>query len=232
MSDPYKWLTDFFSARKIRSPLSLEFMIPKEFDKYFLIHENCGIIDEYPFGDLHVGAGEQQQENRYKLERYYDLLLRNSGNLERLYRPISMKELAVRFKTDYSVHMLDAIKYSQGISTLWDRTVENLKKFIQHVRNQERLNLYVADYHRYPKAWPDERDEETKERTEIEDIQQYIDFQEKSSKDACSYLFEKDHSWCLATFEDFPHFILGCDNETANQLALVDGLEYFETTMN
>ena len=45
---------------------------------------------------------------------------------------------------------------------------------------------------------------------------------------AIGYLFKKGHSWCLSTFEDFPHFISGCDNKTAEQLALVDGLEYFE----
>jgi hypothetical protein len=228
MSDPYKWLTDFFGARNIRSHLSLEFMIPKEFDRYFLIHENCGIIDDYPFSDPPERASEQEQENQFKHERYYELLMRNSRNLESLYRPISMKELAVRFKTVYSVDMLDTIKYSRGISTLWDRTTENLKKFIQHAGNHERLCLYIADYRRFPKGWPDARDEETKERNEIGDIQEYISFQERSGMDACSYLFRKGHPWCLATFEDFPHFILGCDDETAKKLALVDGLEHFE----
>ncbi len=228
MNDPYEWLTDFFSNKRAGSRLSLEFMIPKVFERYFLFHVNYGIIDAYPFDNLPEEASEQEQENRYKLEQSYVLLLRNSRNPDSLFKPVSLKELAVRLKTEYFVDMIDHIKYSLGISPLWDRTIENLKKFIEHTRKQERLYLYIADYYRYPKAWPDKRDEETKERTEIDDIQEYIKFQEKSGMDACSYLFGKEHPWCLTTFEDFPHFILGCDNETAAQLASVDGLEYFE----
>src|SRR5450432_2301656 len=128
MSDPYKWLTDFFSTRKIGSPLSLELMIPRVFERYFLFHENYGIIDEYPFDDLPNEATEQEQENRYKLERSYVLLLRNSRNSDSLYRPVSLRELAVRLKAEYSVDMLDHIKYSPGIKPIWDRTVENLNK--------------------------------------------------------------------------------------------------------
>jgi hypothetical protein len=228
MNDPYKWLTDFFENRKIPSPMRLEFMIPGVFERYFLIHENYGIIDEYPFTELPEGTSEQEQEKRYKLERSYVLLLRNSRNPDSLYRPISLKELAGRFNTQYSADMLDVIKGSPGLSPLWERTADIIKRFIQLVGKQEPLFLYIHDYFRFPKGWPDKRDEETKERTEIEDIQEYINFLEKSGMDACSYLFGKEHPWCLATFEDFPHFILGCENEIAEQLTLVDGLEYFE----
>jgi hypothetical protein len=210
--------------------MSLEFMIPSVFERYFIIHENFGIIDDYPFVDLPEGASEQEQENRYKLERSYVLLLRNSRNPDSLYRPVSLKELAFRFKTNFAVDIFDHIKRSPGIMPLWNLTVENLSRFIQLAGNQETLCLYIEDFLRYPKGWPDKRDEEARDRTEIEEIQEYFNFQERSGMDACSYLFRKGHPWCLATFENFPHFILGCDNKTAEQIVSVDGLEYFEVS--
>jgi hypothetical protein len=92
--------------------------------------------------------------------------------------------------------------------------------------------LHVDDYYRFHFGKLDQEDKQTKEKSEVLDVLDYIEFQRKSSFDSCSYLFRNEHPWCLATFEDFPHFILGCDNETADQLALVDGLEYFETTID
>jgi hypothetical protein len=235
MNDPYKWLTDFLDVRNRTSPLSLRYIIPDLFERYFFIHNNYGILDEYPFGDAPEGSSEQEQENRYQLQRQHVLLLRNSRNAESLYRPISLKELAVRFNTDYSVDMLDFIKEGlPGLLMLSNRTLDNIEKFIELVQKQEPLFMYIDDYYRFQFGKLDEEEEyiKTKGRIEIINVNVYIEFQKKSGFDSCSYLFRKGHPWCLATFEDFPHFILGCDNETSEKLALVDGLEYFETTID
>ena len=228
MNDPYKWLTDFFSNRKIRSPDTLEFKMPAVFERYFLIFDNYGILEDYPFDKLPEGASEQEQENRYKLERSFELKLRNSFRPLSFYKPVSLRELATLLHTDYGVDMFDHLKLSGGFMALWNLTVENLTRFIEIVRQEEPLCFYIADYGRYPKGFPHKRDEDAREKNEITDLSEYFKFQERSGMDACTYLFRKARPWCLATFEDLRVFILGCDQQTAEKLSMVEGLEYFE----
>jgi hypothetical protein len=121
------------------------------------------------------------------------------------------------------------MKDTPGIAPLIKRTLENVGKFIQHVQNEDSLCLYVVDYYRFSFGEQIGEDKSVKEKNEVE-LLDYINFQKSTSHDSCSYLFRKGHPWCLLTFEDFPHFILGCDSEIAGQLNQIDGLEYFETS--
>ena len=211
--------------------MSIEFIIPRVFERYFLIHENYGIIDEFPFDDYPESNTTIEDLNRrHELERHYELFLRDSGYRESLYRPLSLRELATRFHTEYSVDMLENIKDTPGIWPLRKRTLEKIESFILIIKKQDPLCLYVSDYYRFNHDDRINDDMQTKEKNEVKDVSYYIDFQLRSNIDSCSYLFPKKHSWCLATFEDFPHFIFGCDTMTTEELTLVEGLEYFETS--
>jgi hypothetical protein len=233
MDNAYKWLTDFYATFKVRSPLSIEFIIPRVFERYFLIHENYGIIDEFPFDDYPANNAKIEDLNkRHELERYYEIFLRDSKDRESLYRPITLKELAARFHADYSVDMLENIKDTPGIWPLREKTSERIEHLINIVKKQDPLYLYVSDYYRFNLDHRINEDMQMKEKNELKDVSEYIDFQFRSNKDSCSYLFPYGHSWCLATFEDFPHFIFGCDSTTAEKLSLVNELEYFETTQD
>ena len=95
--------------------MSMEFIIPRVFERYFLIHENYGIIDEFPFNDSETNTTIEDLDKRHELERHYELLLRDSRDRESLYRPITLRELATRFHTDYSADMLKNIKDTPGI---------------------------------------------------------------------------------------------------------------------
>lgn len=230
MTDPYKWLTDFFETRRVQSPLSVEFIIPRVFERYFIIQDNYGIMDDYPFHDLPNGASEQEQEIRYNEERRFVLLLRNSFNPTSLYRKASLKELSERFHLDYNIDLPDHLK-GPGISVLRDRTLENIGSLIHLLKKNEPLWLYVPDYFRFNY---DVKNKENyiKEKNTIEDIDDYIEFQGKSNLDSCSYLFPLDCSWCLATFEDLSTFIFVSDKNSAEELSKIKELEYFEVSEN
>ncbi len=231
MDDPYKWLTDFYSSRKVRSPMSIEFIIPRVFERYFLIHENYGIIDEFPFDEYpESNMSIEDLNKRHELERYYELFLRDSKDRESLYRPISLKELAARFHVDYSVDLLENIKDTPGIGRLRTSAFEKIELLVNIIKKQDPLYLYVEDFYRFDYYKRSSKDPQMKEKNEVKEVYDYIDFQFWSNKDSCSYLFPKEHSWCLATFEDFPHSIFGSDTTTAEALSLIEGLEYFETS--
>ncbi|HEY1869747.1 MAG TPA: hypothetical protein VGG71_01745, partial [Chitinophagaceae bacterium] len=170
MNDPYKWLTDFLSVRERTSPLSLEYIIPGVFERYFFLHFNYGIIDDFPFDDYPEGKTDISDINkRVEIERRYGLFLRSRWSEsmlkpvtmeelkmglypdqeQRLYRAITLKELAATFHTAHSVEMLYEMKDTPGIAPLIKRTLENVGKFIQHVQNEDSLCLYVVDYYRF-----------------------------------------------------------------------------------
>ncbi len=127
--ETYNWLTDFLAVRKRTSPLSLRFIIPGVFKRYFLLHHNYGIIDNFPFDEYPEDKSNAEDLNkRHEIEHQYDLFLRNNRHSESLYRPISLKELAVRFQTEYGVDLIEHIKNTPGISSLFEKTLGNNHK--------------------------------------------------------------------------------------------------------
>jgi hypothetical protein len=209
--------------------MSVEFIIPVIFDCYFIIHKNYGIIDEFPFDEYPENNTDLGDLNkRHEIERYFELFLRDSKDRESLYRPLSLKELAVRFNTEYHVDMFEKIKDTPGIWPLRKKTFEKIASLLFRIKKQDPLCFYINDYYRFNFDVHHSEDKQTMEKSELEYIPDYIEFQWKSNFDSCSYLFPKDHLWCLATFEDLSDFIFACDDKTAEELSNVEGLEYFK----
>lgn len=221
MRDQYQWLIEFLSDPQQRVGKTIAGIIPDQFEQYYIIEWNYGIIKNFPFGEYPDDSSDIELLNKqHEIKKAFGLFLNN--DTDHLFEPITIKELAERFKIPYSVDTVNELPYTPGISTLSNKTKDNLHAIVKFVADTFLLNLYVDDLYRFPIS------DITKDKSRMS-AEEYVSFvMEDIGRDSCSYLFPDDHAWCFVTTEDYPCIVFATNSKNSKKLASVDSLEYFE----
>lgn len=217
----FDWLENFTTVLS-NGALAVSNIVPTVFDRYFIVENNYGIIDEFPFDDYpeHTQSIENLNK-RHNIERQYGLFLNN--DTEHLYRPLSIKDIAARFDVPYSRDSINTIKQTPGIRCLGIASRQNLIKLVELLVTTE-CYLFIRDINRYGL----QEGNGYSQKNIIGNSSEYLNFVNTVGLDYCSYLFPKVNTWCLSTYEDVDNLILSCNDETADVLTSVGDLEYFE----
>lgn len=203
--EKFDWLKYFFENKKENAWVSVSECIPNEFDEYFLLHWNVGIVDNFPFDEYPEKNETIEETNkRIKIEREYNLFLNEDE--DKLFRKTSLKEISELFETEHSYQTLSKIKQTPGVKILPEISKKNLKSTIEIISEPQNLNLFVEDFYRYP------HHKLPKQELESVGLTQYFQLQEDLFFDYRTYLFPNDKRWCLTTAEDLPMFL--CINST------------------
>lgn len=219
--DGYNWL-ESFKPEPANSIVAVKTILPPVFDRYFIVENAYGIIDDFPFDEYPLDTDSLESLNeRHNIERSFNLFLNYDS--EELYRPISVKELAQRFGVEYSRHTLEHIRTTPGISILYNRSLDVLSLLVKHLIKAP-CYLYVEDIYRYGiepyKGYALKND--------IPNADYYMRYVNEVGTDFCSYLFPPSHNWCLVSYEDVNNLILACNIDIEDDVKGIGNLELFE----
>jgi hypothetical protein len=147
--EKFNWIKQFYKLRNEGGTwTSILDIIPNEFDDYFLIHWNVGIVDNFPFEDFPLINDTIEETNkRIKIEKEFRLFL--NPEEDELFRQTTLKEIAERFNVIYDYNVTNQIKQTPAIKTLAEISIINLKSGIDKMSQNELLNLFVEDIYRY-----------------------------------------------------------------------------------
>jgi hypothetical protein len=216
----FDWLKYFFENKTESALVSVSEIVPDEFDEYYLLHWNVGIVDNFPFSEYPENNETIEETNkRIKIEREHNLFLNSDEN--KLFRKTNLKEISEIFKTEYSYQTLDKIKKTPAIKILDEISIKNLQTLTEQISHNQTLNLYVEDFFRYPNH------DIPKQEIENITIRQYFDLQKDLYFDYWSYLFPDDKSWCISTAEDLP-MVLCIKRELRESLKNNGDIEMFK----
>lgn len=219
--DGYNWL-ESFKPEPANSILAVNTVLPPVFERYFVVGNAYGIIDNFPFDEYPLDTDSLESLNkRHNIERSFNLFLNYES--EELYRQVSIKELAQRFGVEYSMHTLEYISATPGISILYNRSLDVLSRLVSTLVTSP-CYLYVEDIDRYGiepyKGFAFKND--------IPNADYYLRFVKEVGTDFCSYLFPRGHNWCLASYEDVDKLILACNFDIEFVVKGIENLEAFE----
>ena len=219
--EKFNWIKLFFEMLKEGEPwISVSDIIPNEFDNYFLIHWNVGIIDNFPFDEYpEKNLTIEQTNKRINIEREFGLFLNPSE--DELFEKTTLKIIAEKFGVTYNYNVLNKIKQTSAIKILDKLSIENLKNALQNLSKGENLNLFVEDIFRYP------IDDTPKQEFENISIEEYFKWQKDFHFDYCTYLYPDNRKWCLTTSEDLPMFLC-TKKEVTGQIEKETSMELFE----
>lgn len=201
----FDWIKQFYKLREEKTTWnSVSDIIPNDFDDYFLIHWNVGIVDGFPF-DEYPDVNENREESieeinqRIRINEKFGLSFHSNENKH--FRPISLKAIAEMFNTNYDYNVMNSIKQTPAIKILEETSIQNLKKAIQNLVIEEELYFFVEDIFRYPS--------ENKLQQGLVNISvdDYFDWQKDFHFDYCTYLFPNNKEWCITTSEDLSMFL-------------------------
>lgn len=197
----FNWIKKFYEHREEGGTwISVSDIIPNEFDDYFLIHWNVGIIEKFPFEDFpEKNESIEETNKRIRVEREFGLFL--NPNEDELFEQTTLKRIADKFKVNYDYNILNNIKQTPAIKILANPSKQNLRAMLEKLSKNENLNFFVEDIFRYPV------DDKPKQEIENISIDEYFKWQEDFYFDYCTYFFPDDKSWCLTTAEDLPMFL-------------------------
>jgi hypothetical protein len=221
----FDWIKKFFELNRSEDYWNkLSDIIPNNFDNYFLIHWNIGIVDDFPFNEFPENNFTIEDTNkRIRILRQHNLFL--NPNEDNLFRKTTGKEIANLFNVNYNWNVLDNIKDTPAIKILDEQSIDNLKSLVSNLTLDSRLNLYIEDFLRYPPH------NKSKQEMSNISIDKYFELQNDFVFDYNTYLFPDSQDWCILTSEDFP-MLLCVNNEISSQLALITDLELFRMEYN
>ena len=216
----FDWIKQFFDVKKENDEWnSISDFIPNEFDTYFLIHWNVGIVENFPFENYpEENITIEEINKRIKIEREYNLFF--NPKEDELFKKTTLKEIADKFNLKYSYNLLNQIKETPAIKVFEESSIKNLEFGISQIAKNEKVNMYVEDIFRYP------IDEKPKQEIENLSIEDYFKWQEVFYFDYCTYLFPDNRKWCITTSEDLPMFIC-CKSEIVSEVKNTFNLELF-----
>jgi hypothetical protein len=228
-----KWIKDFLNTKDTQLSRVSDY-VPDIFDDYFLLPWNYGIIENFPFNDYpETNSSISDLNKQISIKRHFDLFLKDiyhDDSVEKLFKKISLKEIALRFNVSYTADLIKKVKSTPGLSPLPLLTKQTIKKLIESIHQHSNLYLFVADYERYSVVL--EEDLPISDENLITEISLYIKFQDKTAFDSTSYLFSSERNWCLITVEDLDHFILCAGNQIVDRLNLAKDFELFKINYN
>lgn len=216
----FTWIKKFHELRKEDNWNSVSDIIPNEFDNYFLIHWNIGIIDNLPFDTYPNKVNETIEDinRRINIDKKFNLFL--NPEEDKLFRQTNLMEIANMFNKSYDFKLLNKIKETPAIKILYEVSVNNLRQSIKVITKEEKLNLFIQDAYR---SYEDKLEQEL-ENISVED---YIEWQKDFRFDYCTYLFPNNRKWCITTSEDLP-MLLCTKKDTNEQIVSKFEMELFK----
>ncbi|MCC7027968.1 MAG: hypothetical protein IT265_13475 [Saprospiraceae bacterium] len=223
--EKFNWIKRFYEHRKEGETwISVSDTIPNEFDDYFLIHWNVGIVENFPFDDFPENNDTIEQTNkRIRIAREFGLFL--NPNEDELFEQTTIERIAEKFKVDYDYNVLNKIKQTPAIKILEKPSKEDLKSMLHKLSKNESLNFFIEDIFRYP------IDDKPKQEMVNVSIDEYFKWQEDFYFDYCTYLFPEDKNWCIMTSEGLPMFLC-TKRETTEQIEKDINMEIFKVGYN
>lgn len=212
----------FYNNRNPDNSNLAKYYIPDQFESQFIVHWEYGIIDDFPFEKYPLQNITLEDINkRVKIEREFNVLLKD----EKLYRPISIIDLANLFDVPYSHKTTNYIPETPGTSFMESLSLFKLKESIKRLSENTSLNLLIYNsedfnYHTDLK----------KEYINIT-LEKYFEIQEMFGFELETCLFSNSLEWCLTTAEDVP-MLLGCKEEMEPEIIEKVSLELFKIEDN
>jgi hypothetical protein len=193
--------------------------VPEIFESKFIVHWIYGIIENFPFEKYPLKNETLPDINkRVKIEQEFNVLLKK----EELYKPVSIKYLAEKFKVEYSQKTVELIPENPGIHYLDNLSINNLKESLKGITGNSKLNLLIYESEEYDYYTADLK----KEYANIT-LEKYFEIQELYGFGLDTCLFEENLNWCLTTAEEAP-ILLGCKKELESEIKQKINLELFK----
>jgi len=182
------------------------------------VHWDYGIIENFPFEKYPLKNETLEEINkRVKIEQEFNVLLKD----EKLYKPISIIDLANRFNVPFSHKTTNLIPETPGTSFLDSLSLSKLKESLKRLSENSQLNLLIYDSEEY-----NYHTDLKKEYRNIE-IEKYFELQEMFAFQLETCLFSENLEWCLTTAEEAP-MLLGCKKELESEIKKKMNLELFK----
>jgi hypothetical protein len=211
-------LNQFYNNRNSKNWNFAKHYIPDFFESKFIVHWDFGIIENFPFDKYPSGKETIEEINkRVKIEQEFNVLLKN----EKLYKPISIKDLANRFNVPFSHKTTNLIPDTPGTLCLDELSLTKLKDSLKRLSENEKLNLLIYDSEEY-----NYHTDLKKEYIDI-DLGKYFEIQEMFGFQLETCLFLENLNWCLTTAED-TSMLLGCKKELESEIQKKMTLELFK----
>ena len=193
--------------------------VPEIFESKFIVHWIYGIIENFPFEKYPLKNETLADINkRVKIEQEFNVLLKK----EELYKQISIKYLAEKFKVKYSQKTVELIPENPGIHYLYNLSISKLKESLKGITGNSKLNLLIYESEEYDYYTADLK----KEYANIT-LEKYFEIQELYGFGLDTCLFEENLNWCLTTAEEAP-ILLGCKKELESEIKQKISLELFK----
>ena len=209
----------FYNNRNSENLNFSKYYIPAFFETKFIVHLVYGIIENFPFNKYPLKNETFEEMNkRVRIEKEFNVLLKK----EELYKPISIKKLADKFKVEYSQKTVELIPETPGIQYLDNLSMRKLKESLKRISQKSNLNLLIFENEEYNYYTADLQ----KEYTNIT-LEKYFEIQESYSFLLDTILFEENLKWCLTTAENAP-ILLGCKKELESEIEKRISLELFK----
>ena len=211
-------LIQFYNSRNSENWNFAKHYVPEFFESKFIVHWDYGIIENFPF-DKYPLKNETLEEinKRVKIEQEFNVLLKD----EKLYKPISIIDLANRFNVPFSHKTTNLIPETPGTSFLDSLSLSKLKESLKRLSENSQLNLLIYDSEEY-----NYHTDLKKENRNIE-IEKYFELQEMFAFQLETCLFSENLEWCLTTAEEAP-MLLGCKKELESEIKKKMDLELFK----
>ena len=215
----FQTFKSFYNNRNSENLNFSKYYIPAFFETKFIVHLVYGIIENFPFNKYPLKNETFEEMNkRVRIEKEFNVLLKK----EELYKPISIKKLADKFKVEYSQKTVELIPETPGIQYLDNLSMRKLKESLKRISQKSNLNLLIFENEEYNYYTADLQ----KEYTNIT-LEKYFEIQESYSFLLDTILFEENLKWCLTTAENAP-ILLGCKKELESEIEKRISLELFK----
>ena len=211
-------LIQFYNSRNSENWNFAKHYVPEFFESKFIVHWDYGIIENFPFDKYPLQTETLEEINtRVKIEQEYNVLLKD----EKLYKKISITDLANRFNVPFSHKTTNLIPETPGTSFLDNLSLSKLKESLKKLSENSQLNLLIYDSEDY-----NYHTDLKKEYINIE-LEKYFELQEMFGFQLETCLFSENLDWCLTTAEEAP-MLLGCKNEMESEIKQKMDLELFK----
>ena len=174
-------------------------VLPSTFTNYTALLPAVGIIDGFPFDQIHLDNPSIAQINHNaNIWTQYGIYTVHAFPT---YQATRFEHLASRFGLPYDTSITTSLDWGkQGFAIDWERTACNLRTLLQQITpGNASLVLYALDHYRWEaiNILPSARN-----GVYYVSVDEYVEFLRQSYFDATAYLFPKDRNWCLLTVED------------------------------
>jgi len=139
-------LIQFYNNRNSENWNFAKHYVPEFFESKFIVHWDYGIIENFPFDKYPLKTETLEEINtRVKIEQEFNVLLKD----EKLYKKISITDLANIFNVPFSHKTTNLIPETPGTSFLDNLSLSKLKESLKRLSENSQLNLLIYDSEDY-----------------------------------------------------------------------------------